>query len=118
MSSPHDAPLTFVHGRGPGANVPANPVLGTPQAETSPGPDGETQETIDHTVTVGKPRLPAADPIAANGPVSGADIGSQSGGVDDIGKFWNRQPGPDFGDLAVIDPDVDPFAFAVQPDPA
>ena len=76
-SSPPGTPPIVKQGprRGPGPNVPANPVPGSPQA-TNPMPTGSPPvEQIDHTVAGLKPRIQHQSGAADGTPeVSIADI--------------------------------------------
>lgn len=54
--NPHGGPpITFTGSRGPSTNVPANPVVHSPQA--GPGPDPAPAESIEHTPLGMKPRI-------------------------------------------------------------
>ncbi len=127
MSSPHDTPFTVTHdgrGRGPSTNVPANPVLNTPQAGPGPAPTGGGG--IDHSVHGPKPHIeyqpgtvsdppqldlgdlhsPLASPAVNIDAPSTADVGGLAGPVQGIQSVDGIGEGPSGIRVDLSTPDI------------
>jgi hypothetical protein len=113
MSSPAGTPpIIFTHGpgRGPGTQVQANPVVGTPQ--TGPAPTGsKPYEKIDHTVAGPKPHIDYRPGAVDGTPVSVGDVHDfhddptrPSPTVDIGGLGGDNHPRIDQGIQDVIEP--------------